>query len=107
MAPRSRRILILLLAATACRRDVSRLDEVQKMVYSVKPAVVRISAYSTAQFHYPPRSLDSIASELGVARRDGAGEGVVETGAGGAGSGFIIHPDGWILTSGHVIAPAR
>ncbi len=115
MSPRSRRILILLLAV-ACRRDVSPLPEVQRMVYSVKPArmvysvkpaVVRISAYATAQFHYPTGTLDEIARELGVAWRDGTGEEVVETGAGGSGSGFIIHPDGWILTSGHVIARTR
>src|SRR5437868_11276289 len=77
------------------------------MVYAVKPAAVRISAYETAQFHYPSSSLDQIASELGLARRDGHGEGLVETGAGGSGSGFLIHPDGWILTSGHVIARTR
>ncbi len=106
MSPRSRRILILLLTV-ACRRDVSPLPEVQRMVYSVKPAVVRISAYATAQFHYPTGTLDEIARELGVAWRDGTGEEVVETGAGGSGSGFIIHPDGWILTSGHVIARTR
>ena len=36
---------------------------------------------------------------------DSATEMKVETGAGGSGSGFIVHPDGYILTSGHVVAP--
>jgi len=102
-----RRVLLLVLLAAACRRDVSRLDDVQKMVYAVKPAVVRINAYATAQFHYPASSLDRIAREVGLPRRDGIGEGVVETGAGGSGSGFIIHPGGWMLTSGHVVARTR
>src|SRR5712692_5960017 len=102
-----RRVLLLVLLAAACRRDVSRLDDVQKMVYAVKPAVVRINAYATAQFRYPASSLDKIAREVGLARRDGIGEGVVETGAGGSGSGFIIHPGGWMLTSGHVVARTR
>jgi serine protease Do len=105
--------LVLGLFAGACRRDVTRLDEVQKLAYSVKPAVVRISAYATATFRYDGRSIRSI--ELQSAhdeqplenRSPASNRTLVDTGAGGSGSGFIIHPEGWILTSGHVIEPTR
>src|SRR5947209_15135920 len=95
--------LFLLTGVTACRRDVARLDEVQKMAYSVKPAVVRISAYATAEFHYSPETLAAVERALveqgfdAAARNVPHDDGVVETGAGGSGSGFIIHPDGFIL----------
>lgn len=69
-------LLVFVIVAVACRRDVSRLEDVQKMAYAVKPAVVRISAYATAQFHYPPASLDAIASEVGLPRRAGTVGGV-------------------------------
>ena len=65
--------------------------ELQSAVFRAKPAVVmiavRIGATSTVQC--------------------GSGPGVVvDAGAiGELGSGSIIHPDGWIVTNGHVIQP--
>src|SRR5260370_16469935 len=73
--------------------DAATEAELQSAVFRAKPAVVmiavRIGATATVQC--------------------GSGPGVVvDTGAiGELGSGSIIHPDGWIVTNGHVIQPSQ
>ncbi|MFZ2492641.1 MAG: trypsin-like peptidase domain-containing protein [Thermoanaerobaculia bacterium] len=108
MSPRAPIILAAIVLTLACNRRTPGLDEVQRTAYASKPAVVRVSAFATGEFRYTAEAIERVEQELGVARSGTAGQELaVETGAGGSGSGFLIHPSGYIVTSAHVVGRTR
>jgi serine protease Do len=81
--------LLVLVSATIV--DAATETELQSAVFRAKPAVVMV------------------AVRIGATATVRCGSGVTATARPGAigelGSGSIIHPDGWIVTNGHVVQP--
>ena len=84
-------VAALLVAGMLGRPEAATESELQSAVFRAKPAVVMV------------------AVRIGATATVRCGNGtstVVNPGAiGEIGSGSIIHPDGWIVTNGHVIQP--
>jgi S1-C subfamily serine protease len=105
-------LLIAIPLLVGCRDHEPLLAPVQRTVYEVRPAVVRVRAYATARFVIDPAAAGAVHDRIvrrGLAEpQDWPTRPIeVDTGAGGSGSGFTVHPDGIILTSGHVISLVR
>ena len=85
-------VLSFVLAASApSAPEAATESELQSAVFRAKPAVVMIMV--------------RIGATATVRCSDGA-TAVVQPGSiGELGSGSIIHPDGWIVTNGHVVQP--
>jgi hypothetical protein len=81
----------LLAAGGPTAPDAATEAELQSAVFRAKPAVVMIAV--------------RIGARATVRCGDGATADVEPGAIGELGSGSIIHPDGWIVTNGHVVQP--
>ena len=81
----------LLAAGAPSASDSATETELQSAVFRAKPAVVMIAV--------------RVGATATVRCSDGATAVVRPGSIGELGSGSIIHPDGWIVTNGHVVQP--
>ncbi|MFA6957888.1 MAG: FHA domain-containing protein [Thermoanaerobaculia bacterium] len=103
---RAKRTGAALLAAallSGCLGELPRLDRDRRRMHEARPAVVRVSSYATATFSWTDADIVRAAAALkipspGTALRRPAAAGDFETGIGGSSSGFLVNPDGWVVT---------
>ncbi|MBI2214718.1 MAG: FHA domain-containing protein [Acidobacteria bacterium] len=103
LAKRTSAALLAALLISGCLGELPRLDRDRRRTLESRPGVVRVSSYATGTFSWSTADIERSAASLRLARpaeslRRPVASGEVETGAGGSSSGFIVHPDGWIVT---------